>query len=127
MAWIIESVTTAALSAALTAGATRQAAVASNIANAGTEGYVPLRLAFDARLADARGALLERGSLAPMHVDALRGQLQPALDAAGAPARVQIDAEMADLAANSVHFQALLQGLSRHLSILALAAADGRK
>ena len=49
------------------------------------------------------------------------------LDAAGVATRVQLDAEMAELASNSVHFQALLQGLSRHLSILALAAADGRK
>jgi flagellar basal-body rod protein FlgB len=88
---------------------------------------VPLRLAFDARLAEAKGVLLERGSLEPGHMSALRGELEPALDAAGAPTRVQLDGEMAELAANSVHFQALLQGLSRHLSILALAAADGRK
>lgn len=127
MAWNIDAITTAALSAALTAGASRQAAVASNIANAGTEGYVPLRLAFDATLEDARAALLERGSLDPSHISAMRGRLEPVLDAAGVPTRVQLDAEMAELAGNSVHFQALLQGLSRHLSILALAAADGRK
>lgn len=127
MAWNIEAITTAALSAALTAGATRQAAVASNIANAGTEGYVPLRLAFDATLEDARAALLERGSLEPSHISAMQGRLEPVLDAAGLATRVQLDAEMAELASNSVHFQALLQGLSRHLSILAIAAADGRK
>ncbi|WP_332826884.1 flagellar basal body rod protein FlgB [Ramlibacter sp.] len=127
MAWNIDAITTAALSAALTAGASRQAAVASNIANAGTEGYVPLRLAFDATLEDARAALLERGSLDPSHISAMRGRLEPVLDAAGVPTRVQLDAEMAELAGNSVHFQALLQGLSRHLSILAIAAADGRK
>ncbi|MCC2673424.1 MAG: flagellar basal body protein [Ramlibacter sp.] len=127
MAWNIDAITTAALSAALAAGASRQAAVASNIANAGTEGYVPLRLAFDATLEDARAALLERGSLDPSHISAMRGRLEPVLDAAGVPTRVQLDAEMAELAGNSVHFQALLQGLSRHLSILAIAAADGRK
>jgi flagellar basal-body rod protein FlgB len=57
----------------------------------------------------------------------LSGQLEPMLDGAGVAARVQLDAEMAELASNSVHFQALLQGLSRHLSIQALAAGDGRK
>ena len=127
MAWNIEAITTAALSSALTAGSSRQAAVASNIANAGTEGYVPLRLGFDATLEDARGTLLERGSIDPSQISALRGRLEPMLDASGVATRVQLDAEMAELASNSVHFQALLQGLSRHLSILALAAADGRK
>lgn len=127
MAWSIEAITTGALSAALTAGATRQQAVASNIANAGTEGYVPLRLEFDAALEEARGALKDRGSLDPSHIPGLRGRMEPVLDGVGLPGRVQLDTEMAELASNSVHFQALLQGLSRHLSILAMAAADGRK
>jgi flagellar basal-body rod protein FlgB len=43
------------------------------------------------------------------------------------PGRVQLDAEMADLARTAVDFQALTQALSRHLGLLALAAADGRK
>jgi flagellar basal-body rod protein FlgB len=127
MAWNIEAVTTAALSAALTAGVTRQTAVAANIANAGTEGYVPLRLAFDSTLEEARATLRERSFLEPAHIAGLRGQLEPLLDGAAVAARVQLDAEMAELASNSVHFQALLQGLSRHLSIQALAAGDGRK
>jgi flagellar basal-body rod protein FlgB len=127
MAWNIEAVTTGALSAALTAGATRQAAIAANIANAGTEGYVPMRLAFDASLEEAREALRERGALDASQVPALRGRLEPATDEAGAPTRVQLDAEMAELAANAVHFQALLQGLSLHLALQALAAGDGRK
>ena len=127
MAWSIEAITTAALSAALSAGATRQQAVASNIANAETEGYVPLRMEVDAALEEARGALKERGSLDPSHIAGLRGRLEPVVDGGGFAGRVHLDAEMAELASNSVHFQALLQGLTRHLSILALAAADGRK
>jgi flagellar basal-body rod protein FlgB len=127
MAWNIEAVTTAALSAALSAGATRQTAISANIANAGTEGYVPLRLAFDSTLEEARAALRERSSLDPSHIPALRGELEPVLDGSGVAAKVQLDAEMAELASNAVHFQALLQGLSRHLSIQALAAGDGRK
>jgi flagellar basal-body rod protein FlgB len=35
--------------------------------------------------------------------------------------------EVTELARNAVHFQALTQALSRHLGMLALAAADGRK
>jgi flagellar basal-body rod protein FlgB len=123
----IESVTTAALSAALEAGAARQAAIASNIANASTEGYVPLRLSFGERLADARAVLAERGRLDPESVDSLRGELEPVLDATGTPAKVRLDVEMTELARNAVQFQALAQALARHLSLQAMAASDGKR
>lgn len=123
----IESVTTAALSAALSAGAARQNAIAANIANANVEGYVPLRLAFDASLEDAQAALRQRGRLDASHLPALRGELRPVLDPGGAPLQVRLDEESAELARNAVHFQALTQALSRHLGMLALAAADGRR
>lgn len=123
----IEALTTAALSAALDAASLRHAAVAANIANAGTEGYVPVRVSFDERLEEARAALRDRGTMESSHLDVLRGRLQSMLDATGEPARVQVDVEMTELARNSVHFQVLTQSLSRHLGMLALAAADGRK
>jgi flagellar basal-body rod protein FlgB len=123
----IEAVTTAALSAALDAASRRQAAIAANVANAGSEGYVPLRLAFEAQLEDARSALSDKRWLDEEGLSALRGlsevEAQPVEGAAG----VQLDAEMTELARNAVQFQALLQGVSRHLSMLALAAGDGRK
>jgi hypothetical protein len=34
---------------------------------------------------------------------------------------------MVELARNTVRFQALAQGMSRHLGLLALAAGDGRR
>ena len=39
----------------------------------------------------------------------------------------RIDAQMAEMARNSLHYQALVQGISRHMALLALAASDGRK
>lgn len=127
MSMQIESVTTAALSAALDTASRRHAAVASNIANANAEGYVPLRLSFDAHLAEAQSALREKGALDMGAAQSLRAEPEPALDAAGLPTRVQVDAEMTELARNAVQFQALAQGLSRHLGLLALAAGDGRR
>lgn len=127
MATPIEPLTTAALSAALDAATRRHEAIASNIANANVEGYAPLRLAFDARREDARAALRDTGSLARADLDALRGALQAETDLTGQPGRIQLDLEMAELARNAVGFQTLTQALSRHLGILALAAADGRK
>ncbi|MBL0393510.1 flagellar basal body protein [Ramlibacter monticola] len=123
----LESVTTVALSAALDTASRRQAAVAANVANASTPGYVPLRLSFDGHLAEARTALRERGGLDRAAAESLRAEMEPAPDSGGQPAAVQLDVEMAELARNSVEYQALLQGLSRHLALLALAASDGRR
>lgn len=122
----IEALTTSALSAALDAASRRHGVVAANIANANSEGYVPLRLQFDQRIEEAREALRERQWLGPGAADALRGSVEPA-EFPAADARARLDAEMAELARHSVHFQSLTQGLSRHLAMLALAAADGRK
>lgn len=123
----IETVTTAALSAALDATARRQIVVAANVANAGTEGYAPLRLSFEAQWDEARSAMDGGRLLDERGLEALRelAALEP--EAQEPAARVQLDVEMVDLAANAMRFQALLQGVSRHLSLLALAAADGRK
>lgn len=123
----IESLTTSALSAALDAASRRHGVIASNIANANSEGYVPLRLQFDQRIEEARAALREGQWLGAGAMEPLRGSVEPAADQPALDARVRLDAEMAELARNSVHFQALTQGLSRHLAMLALAAADGRK
>jgi flagellar basal-body rod protein FlgB len=122
----IESVTTAALSAALDAASRRQAVTAANIANASTEGYLPLRLSFDAQLADARAAVGQRGWIDEAALEQLRGMREVAAEPAST-GPVTLDGEMTELARNSVQFQALLQGVSRHLSLMALAAADGRK
>lgn len=123
----IEALTTSALSAALDAASRRHAVIAANIANANSEDYVPLQLQFDQRVEEAREALRERQWLGAGVIEALRGSVAPAADWSAADAPTRLDAEMTELARNSVHFQALTQGLSRHLAMLALAAADGRK
>ncbi|MNL49194.1 hypothetical protein D3C87_1721090 [compost metagenome] len=53
--------------------------------------------------------------------------MEPALDASGQPATVQLDVQAAEMARNAVQYQALLKGLSRHMAILSMAAGDGRK
>jgi flagellar basal-body rod protein FlgB len=123
----IEALTTSALSTALESASRRHAAIAANVANANVEGYVPLRMSFEAHLAEAAAVLRDKGVLDPAAIETLRGELEPSLDAAGEPAKVQLDAEMGELARNAVQFQALAQGLSRHLGLLALAASDGRR
>ena len=123
----IESITTAALSLALDAASLRQQAIAANMANAGTPGYAPLTVNFEDQLEDARRALQARGRLDEATLAGVQPRLeaQPALG--GVPARLQLDMEAANLAQNSVHYQALLKGLSRHYALLASAVSDGKK
>lgn len=123
----IEAITTAALSAALDAASRQHAVTASNIANAGVAGYAPLRLAFDEQFAAARTVLGESGRLDAGAVDALRSMRAATAEPVEGGEHVQLDVEMAELARNAVHFQALTQGVARHLSLLAMAAADGRR
>lgn len=124
----IEAITTAALGLALDAAALRQQAHAANIANAATPGYAPVRVSFEAQLDDARRALESQGRLDGDSLAGVEPGLEPApLDESGLPAKVLLDAEVADMARNSVHYQALLKGLSRHYAVLSAAIADGKK
>jgi flagellar basal-body rod protein FlgB len=123
----VESITTAALSLALDAASLRQQAFAANIANAGTEGYAPLRVSFEAELEEARGLLRDRGLL---DAAALSG-VEPVLERGPAPAAVApgvlLDVEVSGMAQNAVHYQALLEALSRHYAVLSAAVNDGKK
>lgn len=126
----IEGITTAALSLALNAASLRHQAIATNIANASAEGYVSQRVNFDAYVQDARHALSERGRLdgqTLLNMADSKLTMEPVLDGGGVPAKVQLDAEIAGMAQNTVHYQALLKGLSRHLSVLYSAASDGKR
>lgn len=98
----IESVTLQALSRALDVAQLRQQVIASNIANVNTPGYATQRVSFSAT------------------VEALQ-------DAGGQPVPVQLDREMAEMAQNAVHFQALLKGVSRELAILSSAVSEGKR
>ena len=123
----VEALTTAALSLALDAATLRQQAIAANIANAGTEHYRPMRVAFEDSLEQARQAVRDNGSVDRLSLASARVELQTASDVQGDLSNVQLDVQMADMARNAVQYQALVQGLSRHLAILSMAAADGRK
>lgn len=123
----IENITTAALSLALDAASLRHQAIATNMANANTPGYAPLRVSFEDQLVDARRALEGGGRLDATSLAGVQPALQHATGTAGMPAKLLLDVEAANLAQNSVHFQALLKGLSRHYQILSSAVSDGKR
>jgi flagellar basal-body rod protein FlgB len=123
----IESITTQALSMALDASTLRQQVLAANIANANTIDYIPQRLTFEDQMGEALRGVQTRGTTDSLSLSAVQMQLVPALDLNGQPAPVQLDAEMAEVARNAVHYQALVKGLSRHFAILSSAVSDGKK
>ncbi|RKP48413.1 flagellar basal body rod protein FlgB [Trinickia fusca] len=124
----IEAVTTAALSLALDAASLRQQAIAANIANAKTEGYVPVQVSFEDQLDDARRTLQSEGQLDATSLAGVTPRLQAVPDArSGVTGQVLLDAEVARMAQNAVQYQALVKGLSKHYAILELAASDGNK
>ena len=85
---------------ALDAASLRHQAIAHNIANLHSEGYAPLGVRFDVRLAAAR-----------------RSYARPELVMDPTQA-VQADGEMVKLAQNTLHYQALIRALGRQMSIL---------
>lgn len=123
----IEALTTAALSIALDAASLRQQTFASNIANANALDYVPQRVSFESQLEELRRGLAGSGRLDASALREVVPRIEQALDARGLPTQVQLDVEAAGMARNTVQYQALVTGLSRHFAILSMAASDGRK
>jgi len=117
----LESSTVASVTLALDASTLRHQAIAANIANANTPGYVPVRVSFEEHL----GAL--RDSLAGGRVEpSMLAASQPRVEAAAA-APVALDQEVARLSSNALHYQALLRALNKQFSILAAAINDGKR
>ena len=96
---------------ALDAAVLRHNAIAHNIANLHSEGYVQLGVRFDARLAAARRARAVRPELVLETTQS-----------------THLDSEMVKLAQNTLHYQALLRALGRQMAIVgdAIGGQGGR-
>lgn len=123
----MEAVTSAALSLALDAAVMRQQAIANNIANANTAGYLRQTTSFERELEHLRPALHGGSGARPELFQRVALRIEPVDTASGAPAGVQLDSEMVDMAQNSVQYQTLLKGLMRHYGILSSAVSEGKK
>jgi flagellar basal-body rod protein FlgB len=124
----IDSVTMGVLRLALDAASLRHRVIAHNIANANTADFAPLRVDFEEQFDALRSAL---GQSRPIDRGMLEG-LRPAIAqdgplSVGATSKVALDLEVARLAQNTVHYQALLRGAAKHLSILGVAITEGKR
>jgi flagellar basal-body rod protein FlgB len=124
----ISGATTDALLLALDAASLRHQAIANNIANANTPGYVPLRVNFEEQLGSFSRAVHESDSNARTALHGVRAFIEPDPAGAGPGAtNVMLDMEVVKLSQNVVHYQTLLRGLSKQMSLISAAINDGRR
>ena len=117
----IDPATLQLVSRALDAGALRHQAIAQNIANANVAGAKATRVQFEELLGQVPGDVAAGRSFRAEDVPAPRAQQ----DASGHA--ISLDEEMAAMSSNSLQYQALLKAMSRELSILSIAAQEGRR
>ena len=108
----------------------RQAVLAGNVANAETPGYRPFDLAFSASLDRAsRPARTNPRHMGAGGSDATGPETALFRPAAATPGpngnAVDVDREMAKLAANSVRYRAVIEMLNRRLATLRYAIHEG--
>ena len=123
MSTTTEAVTAGLMRLALDGAALRHQAIAANIANATTAGYVPVRVSFEHQLQEARDRLQTGETLPTVLAD--MGAVVERDETPGAS--VAVDMQTADLAQNVVHYQALLKGWGKRMSILATAINEGKR
>jgi flagellar basal-body rod protein FlgB len=106
----------AELSRALDLVELRHSVLASNIANASTEGYQRMEVIANDTAAPI-GAEMDAGGAAGLPV----GEVVPS-----ANATVRLDQEMAQMAQNAVRFQQLIGAFERTTGLLRMAIHEGR-
>jgi flagellar basal-body rod protein FlgB len=121
MSMTTDAVTQGLLRLALDGVALRHQAIAANIANATTPGYAPVKVDFEGELARARERFVAGGDYDSVSAEA---DLHLVTDGRS-DAAASIDDQAAALAQNVVHYQALLKGWSKRMSIVAMAVNEG--
>lgn len=119
-----EAVAASMMKLALDGAALRHQAIAANIANATTRGYLPVRVEFERQLREARDRL-EAGESAAAVAAEFADAAAATPDADGTA--VAVDLEVAQLAQNVVQYQALTRAMSKRMSILAMAINEGKR
>lgn len=100
----------------------RHAALASNIANAGSAGHRPTRVRFEEYLASQMAGLPNRQDALPLSPPTIHfEQAQRDGD------RSSLDTEIIAINQNTLQYQALIRGLSKHTGIIASAINEGKR
>ncbi|HLF22350.1 MAG TPA: hypothetical protein VI565_00400 [Burkholderiales bacterium] len=125
---ITNDTTSALVSLALNAAMAKHAAIAQNIANANNDGYRPVQVDFDRQVALFKEQLLNRDNdgAAGRAIDGLSATVRITEAPESSVDKVRIDAEVAKMTQNAVHYQALLAAHGKMAGLLRLAINGGR-
>ena len=124
---LVDSSTSALLGLALDATTMRHQAIAHNIANANTPGYKTISVNFEQSLLDAREAMKSGQGASLSGASGFRPAFEIVQESSINDGAVSLDVEIAKLSENTLHQQALLKALNRHLSMLSFAINEGKR
>jgi flagellar basal-body rod protein FlgB len=122
------STTSMLVSLALNAATAKHVAIAQNIANVNNEGYRPLQVDFDQQVALFKHQLLNpRNDAASARlIETLQSATEVKEADASGNSKVLLDVEMAKMAQNALHYQALLAAKGKLSSMVRMAISGGR-
>jgi flagellar basal-body rod protein FlgB len=125
---VASDTTSMLIAAALNAAAAKHLAIAQNIANVNNEGFRPLSVNFDERVAFFKNQLLDsRRDSATVRVAETLREATAIVEAPGSTSgKIQLDAEVAKMVQNTVHYEALLAAHGKMSSMLHTAINGGR-
>ena len=119
---LIDPTTLRLVERSLDAAALRHATIAQNVANANIPGARRMQVSFEELLSAVRTDLLQGRSVAPSDIPQAT-----VTEASGSQEAIELDKEMAAMSSNSLHYQALVRALNRHLGMLSMAVQDGKR
>jgi flagellar basal-body rod protein FlgB len=122
-----EAITVSMARMALDAASMRHLAIANNIANVNTEGYTPVRVNFEQQMGAARNALDSGGKVEASMLAGIHPVLRHSAPEAGTNRTTTLDTEVADMAQNTVQYEALLKALGKHMAIMGAAISEGKR
>jgi flagellar basal-body rod protein FlgB len=122
-----EAVTIDMVRLALDAASMRHQAIAHNIANVNTPGFKPARVNFEEQMGALRAALQNGDTPSASMLAGVRPVITRAAPATDADRTAMLDLEVADMAQNTVQYEALMKALGKHMSILSAAIAEGKR
>ena len=103
------------------AASLRHEAIASNIANVNTPGYVPLKVNFEEQL----NALSENNE--QNRLSEVKPFIEQESPSAGVTPQVALDMEVVKLNVNTLHFQSLVKLANKYISLLGTAINEGKR
>ena len=120
---IISDLTSDVVKLALNTAIQRHKVIANNVANANTPGFIPNYVSFEEQFSEAFKASekLRVDSVLESDFKKIKPEILSQDESDTTQVKVRVDEEMVNMTKNALHYQALLEGLSKKGSLVKLA------